>query len=1373
MIRSVAIAVLLGLNVFSRADDAPIFPGEIAALGRRFDELAVKEAAARRTASETLWTELLDELLALLGASGNDLAAVKPNQVMQVRRAIQARLARFPPDVLRQYRRRVDSQARKGFEEGQAGRDARLLQRVVDEAFCTESGRAALEMLGDLAFERADFEEADGWWRLFSAHHPDARAAEPAIQARQLLARWFAGDRSDDWSATLEAFRQRHPSAEGHLAGSKGVYWKALTEIARRERDTPAIAVRDWPTFAGASSRNRILPADALTPDSLSRLVRDGVQWSVPLASAKPVADRPPREVKTPGDVARSLAFSPIVAGTRVLFADARDVTAFDVKTGKREVWCDAGQLTDGIAPELELPAPLDLRYTLTATEDCVLVRLGVQALRSDRKERERSREGASVLACLDLTPDARGNRLRWRVVLEGAKNNAAFEGTPLAAGGHAYVAVVRLEPNRTTTAIHCYALAGRQSPALKWKRDVCSTRELPGGETRYRHHLLTLAGGQLFYCTHSGAVVALDAATGQPTWGMRYRPLHVPEDETQPGWPRDLNPCVFAEGRLYVAPADSDLLLCLDPWTGGVLWERDHIEVQHLLGVAKGRVLLTTRTPSPGLRAINSSDGSDRGGWFRTGGAGPIHTLGRGLLAGDLIVWPTLHHVYLVRQEDGEQPADATQAHGLPSGNFAFGDGILAVADREGLHVFAPPRFRLPERKKEAEERPRSAIDQYRLGSALVDAGQPERAVESFRKAALLAGSERLSGEPLRELAWMAEQRALFAAADREMKAGHREQVVTLIECAAGHYFPAALRSQALSRAASFWLRAGEQARAVACCKALLAEPELMRATLLDERGRPQTARWWAIHWLARLEREEGCVPKTVLPKFTPLEEATHPGAATAALRHFLLQPSGDDDRALALVNLARLYEQQGCPEAARAVLDRLARQALIREVFPERRRWRIPALGDGRSVFAWVMRERDKESLQLRAALSLPLLRSWSQVSAPGERPLIPDGTGTLARVTDRFFTVRGTKLICQEASTGKSLWQRELSLSPLWIGLHADTILAAGTEGVVCLTRSEGQVLWEQKLTRSLSDFHVVAGRLFFLEGQQRLFALDAETGTVLWTRRAYSSFLRWPDVPGRLLSLEAGEDIVLLPDRGEVLDAQSGAVVSAFRAGPVTSIDPETGEKRWSRPLLAPSTLSGLPVQRLALGPDSFLAVVPRNHGTTLERIDSGRWLWSTLLPSPSPSMTSISRDPGSFYLVHEGELLAYSLEDGRRRWRRRLEGPSGKWRTARAGDWLLAWPVERQKLAVPVPMTGRRLECILTWNVAESVPLLICDARTGQIVQRLNLPARTANLAVRRTGIAVEDELIVVARTPGGLLIRAGDGVVHLAEMANK
>src|SRR5207302_1947119 len=115
--------------------------------------------------------------------------------------------------------------------------------------------------------------------------------------------------------------------------------------------------------------------------------------------------------------------------------------------------------------------------------------------------------------------------------------------------------------------------------------------------QPRYRHHLLTLAGPNVVYASHSGALVAVDALTGKHAWAVRYASRGPTISADQPS-PRDLAPCVYAAGRLYAAPLDSDRLLCLDPSTGRVVWERDRIEAVQLLGVGAGRLIFTLWYP-------------------------------------------------------------------------------------------------------------------------------------------------------------------------------------------------------------------------------------------------------------------------------------------------------------------------------------------------------------------------------------------------------------------------------------------------------------------------------------------------------------------------------------------------------------------------------------------------------------------------------------------------------------------------------------------------------------------------------------------------------------------------------------------------------
>src|SRR5262249_28402356 len=151
------------------------------------------------------------------------------------------------------------------------------------------------------------------------------------------------------------------------------------------------------------------------------------------------------------------------------------------------------------------------------------------------------------------------------------------------------------------------------------------------------------------------------------------------------------------------------------------------------------------------------------------------------------------------------------------------------------------------------------------------------------------------------------------------------------------------------------------------------------------------------------------------------------------------------------------------------------------------------------------------------------------------------------------------------------------------------------------------------------------------------------------------------------------------------------------------GTVIVRDEDSGAERWRHKLMNPTTLSGEAVERVTLGGHSCLLLVPRNHGTTLERLDHGKPIWtSPPLFAPPLVAAGISHDDEAFYLAAEGQLRAHRLVDGREVWRQPLPGGQWRWRTRREGDWLLAWPAERQSMAFPVPLTAGRLEWKLFW-----------------------------------------------------------------------
>jgi outer membrane protein assembly factor BamB len=1084
------------------------------------------------------------------------------------------------------------------------------------------------------------------------------------------------------------------------------------------------------------------------------------------------------------------------------------------VRTGKVSTWYDAARLAGGFKPDLTLPAAADLRYSLTVAEGCVFARLGSQYVRDVRPPERNPRDrdtGESLLVCLSLQP-GRGDRRRWLVkaVDLARKDYSVFEGAPVAGNGRVYIAATRFEGGKVITAIHCYPIDPEDSePTLLWRADVCATRELvparPDGTVlaagrRARHHLLTLAGSQVVYCSHSGAVVALDARTGRRSWSLRYprRDLRAPADDPTL---RDLAPPLFAGGRLYVAPTDSDSLMCLEPASGRTVWERRKLHAVHLLGVGQGRLIFSTRRnpgtgrlDAGGLRAVRAEDGSDKGGWLLPDDGGGLTPMGRGLLVGDLVLWPTArkpYGVFAVRQRDGRQPDNPSLLHRMPAGNLLLAGGCLVVTGTRSMSVFVPPGLLLDEAEKEARAAPASPAAHLRLARALADRGDSQRALESFRRAERLAAGAGHTNKSVAR-AVQRERPAVLLEQARAAAGARRWKEAEEAARQARTGGTPRVRLRALLDAAALWQQAEQPARAADGWRAVLADSKLCSLQVEDGAGILRTAGAATAAMLpedGRRTTQRGELLRTARDR----EKARRPGAAAWAYRRALAAPGKGAERAPLLIGLARAYEAQRCWQAARAAWERLAREHGTLE---------LTELDPKRPVRDFVAAHVRKPSFSppAPAALTLPLLRQVCIDLAPRER-LLPPAPFTGDPTPDRLFSARGGALRCRAAESGKLLWTANLPFVPEWVGLHLDLVVAAGSAGVAGLSRDEGKVWWsfpapvlarypasraragedtpwlpplhvviDPLPAEPLGGFRLAAGRVFCMQGGRRLFALDAESGDVLWQRWAPGAEFRMPFPRGHFgPHYLADAATVLLQASGRLwlLDAATGRVRheerTALKPWPrpplpvddkgvclvpgqrrVILLEPATGKTRWTYTPRGASTRSGEPPLVVA-GPEAVLVVVPANIGYWLQRLDpttgERQWKRRPLFQLARLDPAGWAVDGGAVYHTEAGkELVARSLADGKVLWRRAF--PAGLAapvvRLARGGDYLLAWPLQGDRLR----FRFRWLFGSLQWEKAVAppaggpAPVLCFDAKTGRLVQRVNCEVGPARGSLR-------------------------------------
>src|SRR5262249_5342027 len=158
--------------------------------------------------------------------------------------------------------------------------------------------------------------------------------------------------------------------------------------------------------------------------------------------------------------------------------------------------------------------------------------------------------------------------------------------------------------------------------------------------------------------------------ASGRRAWAFRYSQVGRTADLTLP---RDVCPCIYAEGRLYAAPADSDRILCLDARSGELVWEQPALLVQ-LVGASHGRLFATIGGGPPSLRAFSAASGGEV--WRAPDDGSGQATFGRGFLSDHFVFWPTRSGLRVLRQENGEQVDPGSSA--APWGNLALGEGHL-----------------------------------------------------------------------------------------------------------------------------------------------------------------------------------------------------------------------------------------------------------------------------------------------------------------------------------------------------------------------------------------------------------------------------------------------------------------------------------------------------------------------------------------------------------------------------------------------------------------------------------------------------------------------------------------------------------------------
>ena len=708
---------------------------------------AARLEQARALAADKNWDEAVDVLRELAAEPTGAVVEVSDGRFVSLRTYCHLQLARLPAEALATYRRRVDPLAERWYRDGVAARDESLLRRVVDELFCSSWGDDALLALGELALERGDYAAARRAWEQISPllrdpagrplwlalhnielekHWPQVerrwqeRPTPPAwlaypdtdlnladVRARLVLASIRAGELNRA-RLELDFLRRAHPDAAGRLGGQNGPYVPALERLLAATRDWPAESPQSgWPTFAGSPQRLATMPKlgpitgpvwikpVALMPTIVSRGAQSNSIRIFRRLDGRFVEQQPDTPIR---ESDRALNFFPVVDDGLVYYSDAARIHAVDLATGEPAVTADSvlhrgepldeartitgGRFGGGGWQAVHAVAHGVPRHTLTIADGVLYARMGsVATARIDA----RAAAPGDRLVGLNLRRDgvlafsARPDDAAW-----------AFDGVPVGDGRRVFVAM-RYSDVTPRASVACYDVA---TGNRLWRTSIgAADTPAAGLGDEITHNLLTLVGDRIYFNTNLGLVAALDANSGRLCWLHRYeRRTSEPLLQGRPGplhFDRDPAPCLYHDGLVIVAPADTPDVFALDADTGQTVWQNDQMaDALHLLGIVRRNLIVSGNR----LRGVDLRTGKLRFTWPESEHGG-IRGMGRGLVAGDEIFWPTRTEIHVIHGVTGARsrapiPLGSISDHGA---NLAAAQGRLIVAGHDKLMAFGP----------------------------------------------------------------------------------------------------------------------------------------------------------------------------------------------------------------------------------------------------------------------------------------------------------------------------------------------------------------------------------------------------------------------------------------------------------------------------------------------------------------------------------------------------------------------------------------------------------------------------------------------------------------------------------------------------------
>lgn len=562
-------------------------------------------------------------------------------------------LSRMPPRFLELYRVTRGPEAERKLAEAVKAGNLEQVAEVATRYYHTEAGRQAMNRLGSIHYDRGEFGVAARWFKTLIAMQAPV-TEDHRWQLKAAIAFREAGN-----DPALKELLAQIGSAKTAVAGREGVVAAEWLE-SDSDIDEPDVTLtREWHTLRGNASRTGRIP------DGEPLLLPKWSQPLSGYATARESVQTLIEDLDDVG-TATLPAFTPITANGKVFFRTLRGVRAVDVASG-RTLWETAAGLCperilagnpssqqyanmqqqvffrgggviamqqgrsyyNGGNAEYDRLSSLLFRngtWGQISTDGEQLFVLEEHAILSPFQPGNGSRFGngnedpfhRDFASNKIVAYDMNTGRPRWEV--GGTAMDEPFDrrlagqyffGVPVADGDNLYVI------GEKDAEIRLFCLAGENGrprwSALLAHSDVDIQEDFG---RRWWNVQPTISEGVVVCPTTVGWLVAVDPTHHSVIWNFRYSGIQratqnrhssreqeraVPQSPLNQQWA--LTAPIISDHHLVYAPHEEQTLVCVDLYTGKLVWQRSKDDALYVAGVHDGQVITVGKTSISAVR--------------------------------------------------------------------------------------------------------------------------------------------------------------------------------------------------------------------------------------------------------------------------------------------------------------------------------------------------------------------------------------------------------------------------------------------------------------------------------------------------------------------------------------------------------------------------------------------------------------------------------------------------------------------------------------------------------------------------------------------------------------------------------------------------